>query len=163
MHRLFLIEASNNISIRLNVFIYVLLKIVDRNRRVIQVRKMLLTVLIQLKLWLLWSGWENYWILKSLGEGFQSCVCWRVYPGCNCLNATLWQIMPRKHLPILEDIVWRNVDALVFNELVENLDQKVFADNLQTSFDALQVVTQFISKNQLKTVQISQMLFYVIV
>ncbi len=71
MHRLFLIEASNNISTRLNVFIYVLLKIVDRNRRVIQVRKMLLTVLIQLKLWLLWSGWENDWILKSLGEGFQ--------------------------------------------------------------------------------------------
>jgi len=70
MHRLFLIEASNNISIRLNVFIYVLLKIIDRNRRVIEVRKMLLTVLIQL--WLLLSGWENDWILKSLGEGFQN-------------------------------------------------------------------------------------------
>lgn len=34
--------------------------------------------------------------------------------------------------PILADMVWRNVDALVFNELVENLDQKVFADNLKT-------------------------------
>ncbi len=40
---------------------------------------------------------------------------------------------------------------MVFNELVENIDQKVFADNLKTSFDALQVVTesqQLISENR---------------
>lgn len=59
------------------------------------------------------------------------------------------QIMPI--YPILADMVWRNVDALVFNELVENHDQKVYADKVKTSFNALQVVTesqQLISANR---------------